>query len=85
MVSTPGPAAVASSGTAKGADQVQARGGTMACRPRAMVGLIRLICEPQDHQPDGPQRKVFDVPKSEAANLKRRLERNGWTVTAIEL
>jgi len=50
-----------------------------------MVGLIRLICEPDERRPEGPERKVFDVPASEAPNLKRRLERNGWTVTEIPL
>ena len=50
-----------------------------------MANLIRLICDPKDHQPDGSQRKVFDVPRSEASNLKHRLERHGWTVTEIEL
>ena len=50
-----------------------------------MVNLIRLICEPSDHKLDGPERKVFDVPKSEASRLKHRLERKGWTVTQIEI
>jgi len=50
-----------------------------------MVGLIRLICEVDARRPDGPERKVFDVPASEAPNLKRRLERHGWTVTTIPL
>ena len=57
----------------------------MACRLLAMIGLIRLICEPKDQQPDGPARKVFDVPRLEAPNLQRRLEAAGWTVTAIPL
>lgn len=57
----------------------------MACRPLAMIGLIRLICEPKDQQPDGPACKVFDVPRLEAPNLQRRLEAAGWTVTAIPL
>jgi len=50
-----------------------------------MLGIIRLICEPKDKQPDGPDRKVFDVPACEAPNLKRRLEAAGWTVTTQEL
>ena len=50
-----------------------------------MIGLIRLICEPNSVRPDGAERKVFDVPKLEAPNLQRRLEAAGWTVTAIPL
>lgn len=57
----------------------------MACCPLAMIGLIRLICEPKAIQPDGPEPKVFDVPKLEAPNLKRRLEKAGWIVTEIPL
>lgn len=51
----------------------------------AVIGLTRLICEPREQQPDGPDRKVFDVPKLEASNLKRRLEAAGWTVTEEQL
>jgi hypothetical protein len=50
-----------------------------------MIGLVRLICEPKDVQPDGPEAKVFDVPKLEAGNLKHRLEKAGWTVTIVEI
>ncbi len=57
----------------------------MACRLLAMIGLIRLICEPDSPRQDGSERKVFDVPKTEAVNLKRRLERTGWTVTVVPL
>lgn len=57
----------------------------MACRPLAMIGLIRLVCEPNSARPDGAERKVFDVPRLEAPNLQRRLEAAGWTVTAIPL
>lgn len=50
-----------------------------------MIGLIRLICEAKDRRPDGPEPKVFDVPRHEVSNLKRRLEAAGWTVTEIPL
>lgn len=53
----------------------------MACRPLTMIGLVRLICEPDCNRTDSAERKVFDVPKTEALNLKRRLEQAGWTVT----
>ncbi len=56
-------------------------GGTLNCRHDAMIGLVRLICERRDGEPDGPERKVFDVPRPEASNLRRRLERAGWLVT----
>ena len=50
-----------------------------------MIGLIRLICEQRRPEPEGPERKVFDVPRLEAPNLQRRLEKTGWTVTVIEI
>jgi hypothetical protein len=46
-----------------------------------VVGLVRLICNPTIGKSDDGSTKVYDVPKHEAENLKRRLEKSGWQVT----
>lgn len=50
-----------------------------------MIGLTRLICDLKPGQEDRQGRKVFDVPKVEVENLRRRLEAAGWVVTIQEL
>lgn len=50
-----------------------------------MIGLIRLICDPRPGQEDRHGQKVYDVPRVEAENLRRRLEAAGWSVTVQQL